>query len=77
VGIYGVHGDDYKYGKYILWCYCPRDGDFISRVCNMILTLKEYAKALALLATSIVTNHASYATTLIYLILLICYLKSL
>jgi len=26
--IRGVHDDDYEYAKYILWCYCPRGGDF-------------------------------------------------
>jgi hypothetical protein len=46
VGICGVHGEDYKYGKCVLWCYCPRDGNLVTRVCIMIHRLEEEANAL-------------------------------
>jgi len=46
VGICDVHGDDYKYGKDILWCYRPRDDDIVTRVCNIIRRLEEQSNAM-------------------------------
>jgi hypothetical protein len=38
----GAQGDDYNG----LWCYCPHDGNFLTRVCIVIHKLKEQGKEL-------------------------------
>jgi hypothetical protein len=46
MGICDIQSDAYKYVKYILWCYCPRDDEYVTCVSNMIQTLDEEANVL-------------------------------
>jgi hypothetical protein len=65
-GTWVVHDDDYSCDTWIQWCYLPRSGHSVTRLCNTIRTLKEQAIALRHVAIRAARSHPSLAAIFIF-----------